>query len=227
MMREKRAMMQNQAKEKKRRGPGRPEKNQLQGDVALLRAGQAAFARHGFEGASLRQIAASAGVDPALAAHHFGSKEALWRAVIERMSESLAALLPDLHALRTQRQVPIRVRLEEALRQLVSATCEEPELGMFISRLGAEKGEKLDFLIEKLLRPYHDAFRHLLLEAMRAKVIARQPVEVLYLMLLHAIAMTISYRQILDSFGEPMEDLERLKAAMTHCVLATFFGKYT
>jgi AcrR family transcriptional regulator len=219
--------MQNRAKEKKRRGPGRPEKNHLQGDVALLRAGQTAFSRHGFEGARLRQIAASAGVDPALAAHHFGSKEALWRAVIERMSESLVILVPELHELQKQRQVPIRVRLEKALRQLVSATCEEPELGMFISRIGAEKGEKLDFLIEKLLRPYHDAFRPLLLEAMKAKVIARQPVEVLYLMLLHAVAMTVSYRHILEYFGEQLEQIERLKAAMTHCVLATFFGKYT
>ncbi|HEY4045762.1 MAG TPA: hypothetical protein VGM27_02755, partial [Acidobacteriaceae bacterium] len=105
--------------------------------------------------------------------------------------------------------------------------CDEPELGMLISRICAEKGEKLDFLIEKLLRPYHDAFRPLLLEAMEAKVIARQPVEVLYFMLLHAVAMTISYRHILEYFGEQLEEIERLKAAMTHCVLATFFGKYT
>jgi hypothetical protein len=119
------------------------------------------------------------------------------------------------------------VRLEKALRKLVFAICDEPELGMFISRLGAEKGEKLDFVIEKLLRPYHDAFRPLLLQAMRAKVIARQPVEVLYLMLLHAVAMTVSYRHILEYFGEHLEEMERLKAAMTHCVLATFFGKYS
>jgi hypothetical protein len=46
-------------------------------------------------------------------------------------------------------------------------------------------------------------------------------------MLLHAVAMTISYRHILEYFGEQLEDIEQLKAAMMHCVLATFFGKYT
>jgi hypothetical protein len=48
-------------------------------------------------------------------------------------------------------------------------------------------------------------------------------VEVLYFMLLHAVAMTVSYRHILEYFGEQLEELERLKAAMTRCVLATFF----
>ena len=43
-----------------------------------------------FEGASLRQIAATAGVDRVLAAHHFGSKEGLWKAVIEEMTAYLA-----------------------------------------------------------------------------------------------------------------------------------------
>ena len=217
--------MQNQLKARKRRGPGRPVKNQRQGDAALLGAGQTAFSRHGFEGASLRRIAASAGVDPALAAHHFGSKEALWRAVIERMSESLVILVPELQELQKERQISIRVRLEKALRQLVSATCEEPELGMFISRIGTERGEKLDFLVEQLLRPYHDAFQPLLVEAMKAKVIARQPVEVLYFMLLSAVAMTVSYRHILEYFGERREDdIDQLKVTMTRCVLATFFG---
>jgi TetR/AcrR family transcriptional regulator len=216
--------MQN-AKGLLHRGPGRPSKRRIQGDLALLQAGQSAFARHGFEGASLRKIAAAAGVDPALAAHYFGSKEALWKAIIERMSLSLTPLIAELQHLQNQAQLPIRARLEKALRQLISATCEEPELGMLISRIGSEKGEKLKLLINRLLRPYHDAFRPLLVEAMRAKVIGKQPVEVLYFMLLHAVAMTISYRHILEYFGEQFDDIEQLKRAMTHCVLVTFFQK--
>src|SRR5260370_39121140 len=73
----------------KRRGPGRPGKDRPHGALLLLKAGQSAFARHGFEGASLRGIAAAAGVDPALAAHHFGSKEALWEAIFIWLPMSL------------------------------------------------------------------------------------------------------------------------------------------
>jgi AcrR family transcriptional regulator len=124
----------------KRRGPGRPGKDRPNGALLLLKAGQSAFARHGFEGASLRGIATAAGVDPALAAHHFGSKEALWEAVIERLALYLAPYTAELRELQTQREIPIRMRVETAFRQLISSACEEPEAGMLISRISAERG---------------------------------------------------------------------------------------
>ena len=208
----------------KRRGPGRPGKDRPHGALLLLKAGQSAFARHGFEGASLRGIAAAAGVDPALAAHHFGSKEALWEAVIERLALYLAPYVAELRELQTQGAIPIRARIETAFRQLINAVCGEPERGMLISRISAERGEKLDMLVEKLLRPYHDAFEPLLQEAMREELIAEQPLEMLYFMLLHAVTMSVSFRHVLGYFGEPYENIERLKRDMTQCVLATFLG---
>jgi TetR/AcrR family transcriptional regulator len=209
----------------KRRGPGRPGKDRPNGALLLLRAGQSAFARHGFEGASLRGIAATAGVDPALAAHHFGSKEALWEAVIERLALYLTPYVDELQELQTHAEIPIRARIETAFRLLIAGVCGEPESGMLISRISAEKGEKLDMLVEKLLRPYHDAFEPLLLESMREEVIAEQPLEMLYFMLLHAVTMSVSFRHVLGYFGEPYEDIERLKRDMTQCVLATFLGR--
>jgi TetR/AcrR family transcriptional regulator len=209
----------------KRRGPGRPGKDRPNGALLLLKAGQSAFARHGFEGASLRGIAATAGVDPGLAAHHFGSKEALWEAVVERLALYLAPYTVELRELQTQAEIPIRMRVETAFRQLISSVCEEPEAGMLISRISAERGEKLDMLVAKLLRPYHDAFEPLLLEAMREEVIAEQPLEMLYFMLLHAVTMSVSFRHVLGYFGEPYEDVERLKRDMTQSVLATFLGR--
>src|ERR1700724_3474218 len=119
----------------KRQGPGRPGKDRPNGALLLLKAGQSAFARHGFEGASLRGIAAAAGVDPALAAHHFGSKEALWEGGIGRLGFYLAPYIAELRQLQTQVKIPIRARLETAFRQLISAVCGEPESGMLISRI--------------------------------------------------------------------------------------------
>jgi AcrR family transcriptional regulator len=193
--------------------------------LLLLKAGQSAFARHGFEGASLRGIAAAAGVDPALAAYHFGSKQALWEAVIERLALYLAPYIVELRELKTQAEIPIRARIETGLRQLIAGVCGEPESGMLISRISAEKGEKLDMLVEKLVRPYHDAFEPLLLEAMRENLIAEQPLEMLYFMLLHAVTMSVSFRHVLGYFGESYDDIERLKRDMTQCLLATFLGK--
>jgi len=45
---------------------------------AILAAARDAFADRGFEGASIRGIATSAGVDPALVHHYFGTKDQLF-----------------------------------------------------------------------------------------------------------------------------------------------------
>jgi TetR/AcrR family transcriptional regulator len=55
----------------------------------ILDAGEREFAARGFAGARLREIAESAGVQPALIHHYFTDKHGLYRAVLDR------ALLPS------------------------------------------------------------------------------------------------------------------------------------
>jgi AcrR family transcriptional regulator len=57
------------------RRPGNPDTRE-----AILQAAREAFAERGFEAASIRGIATSAGVDPALVHHYFGTKERLFQA---------------------------------------------------------------------------------------------------------------------------------------------------
>jgi AcrR family transcriptional regulator len=49
---------------------------------AILEAARATFAERGFDGASIRAIAAAASVDPALVHHYFGPKEQLFLATV-------------------------------------------------------------------------------------------------------------------------------------------------
>jgi AcrR family transcriptional regulator len=49
---------------------------------AILEAARGRFADHGYEGATIRGIAADAGVDPALVHHFYGSKERLFAAAM-------------------------------------------------------------------------------------------------------------------------------------------------
>ncbi|MGA4508922.1 TetR/AcrR family transcriptional regulator [Propionibacteriaceae bacterium G1746] len=48
-------------------------------------AAAALFAEHGFDRVTMRQVAASAGVSPALVVHHFGSKDGLRTAVVDHV----------------------------------------------------------------------------------------------------------------------------------------------
>jgi AcrR family transcriptional regulator len=50
---------------------------------AILDVARDEFAERGFDAATVRQIARRAGVDPAMIAHHFGSKQQLFLAALE------------------------------------------------------------------------------------------------------------------------------------------------
>jgi AcrR family transcriptional regulator len=50
---------------------------------AILDGARAQFAKHGYDGATIRAIAAAAAVDPALVHHYYGSKERLFAAAME------------------------------------------------------------------------------------------------------------------------------------------------
>jgi AcrR family transcriptional regulator len=61
----------------------------------VLAAARTAFAERGFDGASIRGIAGSAGVDPALVHHYFGTKDQLFLATIQAPFDP-AQVLPQI-----------------------------------------------------------------------------------------------------------------------------------
>jgi AcrR family transcriptional regulator len=66
--------------------------------AAIFAAARSRFADHGYDGATIRAIAADAGVDPALVHHFYGNKERLFAAAMQLPvvpSEVLAAAFTD------------------------------------------------------------------------------------------------------------------------------------
>jgi AcrR family transcriptional regulator len=69
-----------------------------------------AFVRRGYDGVGLREIAKTAGVDPRLVGHYFGSKEGLFAEAQERTKDSPLSVTPESAAsLLTQPQTPERL----------------------------------------------------------------------------------------------------------------------
>lgn len=67
-----------------------PSKRSLQTKACILDAAESVFAERGFEGASIRDIAANAGVQIGLVHHHGGGKEELFYRTVARRANSLA-----------------------------------------------------------------------------------------------------------------------------------------
>jgi len=73
------------------RRPGGPDTR-----AAILAAARASFASQGFAGTTIRAVASTAGVDPALVHHYFGSKDDLFVAALELPVDPRVALAPAI-----------------------------------------------------------------------------------------------------------------------------------
>jgi AcrR family transcriptional regulator len=92
--------------------------------AALIDAGRELFARHGYDGASVRAITARAGSNLGAITYHFGTKEAFYEAVID------SALRPSYERLVEAASSPGEplARIERLVRALFGFLYENPDL---------------------------------------------------------------------------------------------------
>ena len=118
---------------------------------AILDAAREAFGRRGYTSASLRAVAAAAGVDPSLVLHYFGSKQALFVAAVDlpiRPREVLPGVLAGDPAGAGARVVRFFVGIWDAaanrgafLALIRSAVSDEPAARMLHDLLTADGPE--------------------------------------------------------------------------------------
>jgi len=201
---------------KEKRSRGRPACSAIAGSDSLLKSARQAFAKRGFEATSVREIARDSGVDPALISHHFGSKEALWIAVVEQIAQHAVPMIEATGKLRTA-GLTNRQRVERALAIFIDKVFSDPDIGIFLSTAATEQGERLDVLIERLLRPYHEVFVPLLADAINSGELPPNDPEVLFAMLTNGVSKTVSYSHVLSVFSPLPKNPAKFKRA----VLAT------
>lgn len=86
-----------------------PSQRSLQTRERILDAAERVFAARGFDGATIRDIAAAAAVPAGLVHHHGGSKEELFSRTVGRRAEELAVLrLATLEARRVEGPLTVR-----------------------------------------------------------------------------------------------------------------------
>jgi AcrR family transcriptional regulator len=118
---------------------------------AILEAARTRFASHGYQGATIRAIAAQAGVDPALVHHFYGTKEALFAAAMRLPvipSEALTAALTPLPAVGLGEHL-----VRSALTLWESNELKETFLGLFRSAVTSDQAAVMlrEFIAESIL----------------------------------------------------------------------------
>jgi AcrR family transcriptional regulator len=150
---------------------------------SILDAGERVFALHGFDGASMRQIAAEAGVAQALLHYHFGTKEKLFEAVFARRSDAINAererRLDRLFGPDGQG----RPSLEELIEALFRPTMEfghEGQGGNMFSRILAATANADDERSRTLVGAHYDGIARRFIEAFRRVVPGLEPADAVW-----------------------------------------------
>jgi AcrR family transcriptional regulator len=119
----------------------------------LLRAAATAFARTGFAGTSMDDVAAEAGVSRLIVYRNFESKEDLYRAVLEKVSTRLAeeftAAVEDLdqRGWATRSQLTVAREDPDAFRLLWSHASREPDFAEYAEEFRRGAIEFADSLV--------------------------------------------------------------------------------
>ncbi|MBB3291778.1 TetR/AcrR family transcriptional regulator [Mitsuaria sp. TWR114] len=198
---------------------GRPSADCARGADELLRVARRTFALRGYEATSVREIARQAEVDPALIAHHFGSKEALWLAVVEQIRELLEPMLETTAALRADASLGPRQRVEHCLLAFIDRVFEHPDIGIFFSTAATEEGERLNVLVDVMVRPFHAVCLPLFSDAMDAGELRRCDPALLFSVLMQGISKTVAYAHVLRAVSPLPDDPGRFKRELTDVAL--------
>jgi TetR/AcrR family transcriptional regulator len=123
----------------------------VEGLKSIILAARQAFAAHGYEGASLRQISAEAGVLHTAMLYHFPTKDALWKAVMADMFETLEARFDARTAAAATGTHPVsspRDLGRALVREFVLFCSECPELHRIMTSEGRSDTDRLSWLVD-------------------------------------------------------------------------------
>ncbi len=120
----------------------------------LLKSAVKAFAKEGFAGTSVRQIADAAGVNHGSIKYHYSSKEQLWRAgtafLFNALEEFMFANSDNWDKLTPREQVI------EHIARYVRFNAQNPELMRIIMFESLTRSERFEWLSDNYLRPFSD-----------------------------------------------------------------------
>lgn len=177
------------------------------------------FARAGFDGTALRDIAQDAGVDAALICHHFGNKLDLWKTVVDEIAQRLGSTRQAILALQdSEESSDFKVR--SGLSNFIAANCNVPEFASFLSDGISSVGERHDYIMERVWIPYQEAMLPLLKEAHTDGFLKESNPELTLMMVMGAIMLPLM--MVRSARVQDLQDVAALKIRLMKNVLPMF-----
>jgi AcrR family transcriptional regulator len=116
----------------------------------IIQSAQTLFGARGFDGVSLRDIAEHSGVTHGLIRHHFGSKEDIWRAVVDTTFREYLATATKIVEGQVAGTTSALQAVRDVSRTAIVLSARYPEVMRLLLHAGVENGERLDYFMEQL-----------------------------------------------------------------------------
>jgi AcrR family transcriptional regulator len=189
---------------------GRP---RLRSDDEILRAALLAFAEHGYEGMSLRNLNAELGLSRGTINQRFGSKEQLWYVAVDN---GFQALIDDIDAeLRESGAGRGDLgQLRSWIRAFLVASVRRPELVRLMNHVGLHASARLDHIFGKFVVPGTAPAMQALRRLEAAGKAKRVPARALLFLVAHGAAAPFTLGPLSEQFDgvdgplDPMAHVE-------------------
>lgn len=120
----------------------------------ILECALDAFAEKGFEGATVREIAAAAGVNHGLIKYHFKDKDNLWKAAVTFLFDRMHR---EMETPPEEEQLPTYEKLRAWIRRYVHYCARHPEHARIMVQESIRDSERLRWAVEKFIKPDHES----------------------------------------------------------------------
>jgi len=156
---------------------GRPKKDAAPApEDRVLAAALHAFAVHGYQGVSVRDLNRALGVSHNLLHQRFGSKEGVWYAAVDWGFGGLVAELTQADDAAADPET----RLRAMTRAFVSFSARNPDLQRVANSEAGRESARLDHLLDTFVRPVLNAFAPVYGELVQSGRLREVPVHTLY-----------------------------------------------
>ena len=135
-----------------------------------------------------------------------------------RMDYSLVGM-EGVSWLRADASLRPRQRVEHCLLAFIDRVFEHPDIGIFFSTAATEEGERLNVLVDVMVRPFHAVCLPLFSDAMDAGELRRCDPALLFSVLMQGISKTVAYAHVLRAVSPLPDDPGRFKRELTDVAL--------
>ncbi|MEW6129477.1 MAG: CerR family C-terminal domain-containing protein [Acidobacteriota bacterium] len=179
----------------------------------ILAAAEELIAERGLAAASIRDIAATAGVTSAMVHYYFGSKDGLYRAMLENAVESVRSFIAAVSAT----PAPAPAKLAQFIEGEVHYILSHPKLARILLREMLAGGKELIKIFQQYPVNNYLMLRQLIGDGVKRKELRPVDIDLAPLSLMGMMMIFHAFRPVIAmALGKPEYDEAFIKRVATH-----------